>query len=263
MDSRNQQNIECLTKKIDSLNLLSPLELARALSLYIKTLNDNGVVSNVSAAYIDSYDGKTFHKRFSRQFGRMYEMFIRNGMGEDDRRKVFKAVARRIGRIPTNVKSMNWLYQVVVDESHSLLKQKGNLAIRQKIVADFRNAIKKYLHLTWELGFNEPSACAKTLARQHKIDKYIMSGDFPVILLPFMPDVEAEIRRNYEHYEMQDAWELLKGRYFNHRADFQNRALEIKSNFTRNIRNFSEYFDRMYIDTYYTFMLGKNNPQKQ
>ena len=60
---------------------------------------------------------------------------------------------------------------------------------------------------------------------------------------------------------MQDAWELLKGRYFNHKADFQNKALEIKSNFTKNIRNFSEYFDKMYLDTYYSLMLGKK-PQK-
>lgn len=261
MDSRNRQNIECLIKRVDGINLLSPIDLARVLSLYIKTLNDNGVVSNVSAAYIDNYDGKTFYKKFAKQFDRLHEMFLRNGMGEDDKRKVFKAVARRISRIPTTVKSMNWLNQVLIEETHSLLKQKNNLVIRQKIVADFRNAIKKYLHMTWELGFNEPSACVKTLAQQHKIDKYIMSGDFSVILLPFMPDVEAEIRRNYEHYEMQDAWELLKGRYFNHKADFQNKALEIKSNFTKNIRNFSEYFDKMYIDTYYSLMLGKK-PQK-
>ena len=261
MDSRNRQNIECLVKRLDSLDLLSPQDIARALSLYIKVLNDNGVVSNVSAAYIDNYDGKAFYKKFTSQFDRIHEMFLRNGMDEDDKRKVFKAVARRISRIPTTVKSMSWLNQVVVDEAHSVLKLKSNLAIRQKIVADFRNAIKKYLHLTWELGFNEPSACVKTLAQQHKIDKYIMSGDFSVILLPFMPDIEAEIRRNYEHYEMQDAWELLKGRYFNHKADFQNKALEIKSNFTKNIRNFSEYFDKMYLDTYYSLMLGKK-PQK-
>lgn len=262
MDSRNRQNIECLIERIDTFNLLTPLDLARTLSLYIKVMNDNGVVSNVSAAYIDSYDGKTFYKKFTKQFDRMYEMFLRNGMGEDDKRKVFKAVAKRASRIPKTVKSMSWLNQLVVDEAHSLLKQKNNLAIRQKIVGDFRTAIKKYLHLTWELGFNEPSACAKTLAQQHKIDKYIMSGDFSVILLPFMPDVEAEIRRNYEHYEMQDAWELLKGRYFNHKADFQNKALEIKSNFTKNIRNFSDYFDKMYIDTYYSLMLGKK-PKNQ
>lgn len=261
MDSRNRQNIECLVKKVDAINLLSPLDLARALSLYIKVMNDNGVVSNVSAAYIDNYDGRNFYKKFTKQFDRMYEMFLRNGMGEDDKRKVFKAVASRMNKIPTTVKAMAWLNQMVIDAAHSVLKLRNNLAIRQKIVGDFRNAVKKYLHLTWELGFNEPSACVKALAQQHKIDKYIMSGDFSVILLPFMPDIEAEIRRCYEHYEMQDAWEMLKGRYFNHKADWQNKALEIKSNFTKNIRNFSEYFDKMYIDTYYSLMLGKK-PQK-
>lgn len=257
MDSRNRQNIESLTKKVDGLSLLSPLELARALSLYIKVLNDNGVVSNVSAAYIDNYDGKNFYKKFTRQFDQMHEMFLRNSLDENDKRAVFKRVACRVQRIPTTVKFMTWLNRIVIEEAHSQLKQKNSLAVRQKIVEGFRNAIKKYLHLTWELGFNEPSACARSLAQHHKIDKYIMSGDFPVLLLPFMPDIEDEIRKNYEHYEMQDAWEVLKGRYFNHKADFQNKALEIKSNFTKNIRNFSEYFDKMYIDTYYNLMLGK------
>lgn len=262
MDSRNRQNIENLTKKVDGLSLLSPLELARALSLYIKVLNDNGVVSNVSAAYIDNYDGKSFYRKFSRHFDQMHEMFLKNGMGEDDKRKVFKKVAGRITHIPSTVKGMNWMRQVVIDESHAFLKMRGSMAIRQKIVEGFRTAIKKYLHLTWELGFNEPSLCAKFLAQHHKIDKYIMSGDFPVLLLPFLPEIEDEIRKNYEHYEMQDAWEVLKGRYFNHKAEFANKALEIKSNFTRNIRNFSEYFDKMYIDTYYNLMLGKKPQNK-
>ena len=257
MDSRNRQNIEGLVKKLDSLELLSPLDLARALSLYIKVLNDNGVVSNVSSAYIDNYDGKSIYRRFTRQFDTMHEMFLRNALGEDDKRKVFKRVAVRVHKLPTNKRTMEWLWRVVIEESHAVMKLNSNLEIRKKIVDAFREAIKKYLHLTWELGFNEPSECAKSLAQRHTIDKYIMSGDFPVILLPFMPDIEAEIRRCYENYEMRDAWEVLKGRYFNHKADYANKALEIKSNFTRNISNFSEYFDKMYTDIYYSLMLGK------
>ena len=72
-----------------------------------------------------------------------------------------------------------------------------------------------------------------------------------------MPEVEEAIRKNYEHYEMKDAWENLKGRYFNHKAEYANLATEIKSTFNRTIRNFSQYFDSLYTDTYYKMMLSR------
>ena len=79
----------------------------------------------------------------------------------------------------------------------------------------------------------------------------------PAVLLPFLPEVEETIRKNYEHYEMQDAWENLKGRYFNHKAEYANLATEIKSTFNRTIANFSRYFDDLYTNTYYKMMLSR------
>ena len=82
-----------------------------------------------------------------------------------------------------------------------------------------------------------------------------MSGDFPLLLLPFMPELAQKIRDCYEHYEMQDAWEVFKGRYYDHVGEYSAIAVEIKSTFNRTIPNFTDYFDRMYTDTYYKKML--------
>jgi hypothetical protein len=150
---------------------------------------------------------------------------------------------------------MQYLVKVVIDETRKVMKMNRLETARKNLISRFSNAVKKYLGLSFQLGFNEPSMCAKTLAEAHKIDKYRMSGDFSVILLPFLPELEKTIRNSYEHYEMQDAWELLKGRYFNHRDEYNNLAIEIKSSFKRSIPNFSEYFDRIYTDTYYKKML--------
>jgi hypothetical protein len=131
-------------------------------------------------------------------------------------------------------------------------------------VLKFKNAVKKYLNLTYSLGYNVPSQCVKMLATTHKLDKYVMSGDFPLMLLAFMPDLENVVRKSYEHYEMKDAWEVLNGRYFSCKSDYANLAMEIKTAFTRTIPNFTEYFDNMYTNTYYSMMLGKkkNNNAK-
>ena len=259
MATRDNPYIENLTRRIDEIPLLGPESLARVLPLYIKSMNDNSVVRNLSMAYIDGYDGKSMYRKFKRFYDRMYEMFLREGVGEAGRRTVFKGVARREFRVPKTMKEMEILSRKVYEEVRSFMRSEKLNEARQKLVVRFKNAVKKYLHLTWELGFNEPSACAKSLAQHHKIDKYVMSGDFPVILLPFLPDVEAEIKRCYEHYEMQDAWEMLKGRYFNHRAEYMTLAVEIKSTFNKTIPNFSDYFDGIYTDTYYNLMLERSN----
>lgn len=258
MDLRESQYVDNLVKRLDSESLISPEDIARLLPLYIKTLNDNGIVRNVSMAYISTYDGKSIYRRYGRFFNQMYEMFLRNGMDENDRRRVFKGVARRVKKVPTTMKGMQFLLRVVIEESHACIKRKKVLETRESLVTRFRNAVKKYLHLTYSLGFNVPSQCVKTLASTHRLDKYVMSGDFPVLLLPFMPDIEKAIRDSYEHYEMKDAWEVLNGRYFSCRSDYANLALEIKTAFTRTIPNFTEYFDNMYTNTYYSMMLGKN-----
>ena len=73
--------------------------------------------------------------------------------------------------------------------------------------------------------------------------------------MPFLPEIEESIQLNYEKYEMKDAWNMLKDRYFNQKDKYMNLAIEIKSVFAKNISNFSNYFDKMYSDTYYKLML--------
>ena len=150
---------------------------------------------------------------------------------------------------------------ILLNKTKNLRKKQRLLEARKSLVDRFSKAVKKYLHLTFSLGFNEPSACVKFLAERHTLDKYVMSGDFPVILLPFLPEVESAIRSAYEHYEMQDAWEVFKGRYFNHKDEYSTLAVEIKSAFNKSIPNFSDYFDRIYTDTYYKKMLEQQRKQ--
>ena len=263
MDTRNSQYADDLVAKLDGFSILNPVDLARVSALYIKVYNgNNGVVNNVSARYLDDYDGRAFYRKFSSQFDRLYDMFIRNGMDESDRRTVFKGVARSMDRIPTRKRDMERMFSLVVVESQKLLKLKKARAGRQVLVKRFKDAVKRYLHLTWELGFNVPSQCADYLVSTHRLDKYVLSGDFPLILLPFMPDLEKSIRGSYEKYAMTDTWDMLRERYFNHQGDYANMALEIKSEFNRTIPNFSDYFDSIYIDTYRNMMLSKGERGK-
>ena len=255
MATRDNPYIDNLLKRIDDKPILSPEDMSIVLPLYVKAMNNNSIVNNMSIAYIDNYDGKTVFKKFGKHLTQLYEMFIRNGVNEDGKREIFKIVAKAIHKFPKNVKEMRSFNTLVIQTTQKWLKSRKMKELRETLVARFKLAVKKYLHLTYSLGFNEPSACAKSLAQHHKIDKYIMSGDFPVLLLPFLPEVEAAIKDNYERYEMQDAWEMLKGRYFNHKEDFYTLALEIKSTFNVTIPNFSDYFDRIYTDTYYNMML--------
>lgn len=257
MATPSNQYIDTLFKRIDQLPIGTPEELARVLPLYIKASNDNGIVKTVSFAYIDNYDGQTFYKRFKKHLEQMSMVFSRNGLLSKDVRVVFKRVASRLPKIPTTMKGMDILKGIVFEEIHGLLRAKKLAEKREKLVSRFKVAVKHYLNMTYELGFNEPSACVKFLAENHKIDKYIMAGDFAVLLLPFLPEIEETIRKNYEHYEMQDAWENLKGRYFNHKAEYANLATEIKSTFNKTISNFSRYFDDLYTNTYYKIMLSR------
>ncbi len=257
MATSSNQYIDILFNKIDQLPIGTPEELARVLPLYIKASNDNGIVRNVSFAYIDNYDGRKFYRRFKKHLDQICAVFSRNGLLVNDIRTIFKRVAFREPKIPTTMKGMELLKGIVFEEIQGYLKGKKLAEKREKLVSRFKVAVKHYLNMAWELGFNEPSACAKFLAENHKIDKYIMAGDFAVLLLPFLPELEETIRKNYEHYEMQDAWENLKGRYFNHKAEYANLATEIKSTFNRTISNFSRYFDDLYTNTYYKLMLSR------
>lgn len=256
MPTRSSQYIDNLIVAVDNIPIMDSLSAARVLSLYIKVLNDDsGYVANISSKYIEDYDGRAFHKKWKRHFDQMYEMFLKNSINESERRAIFKNVARRVHRIPNTAPEMKSLACVVIEETKKNLKSRRLAEVREALVAKFKGAVKKYLNLTFTLGYNEPSLCMLTLARQHKIDKYIMSGDFPIILLPFLPELEAEIRAAYEHYEMKDAWEVLCGRYFNHKAEYATLALEIKSTFNKSIQNFSQYFDTIYTNTYYKLKL--------
>lgn len=257
MPTRKSQYIDNLLARIDQLPVGSPEELARVLPLYIKATNDNGVVRNVSFAYIDGYDGRKVYRRFTRQFDLIHSVFQRSGLGTRDIRTVFKRVALRELHFPTTVKGMDILKGMVYEETQKWLTARKLAERREKLVSQFKKAVKKYLGMTYELGFNEPSACAKSLAETHKIDKYIMAGDFAVMLLPFMPELEDAIRRSYEHYEMQDAWQNLKGRYFDHKSEWYAVATEIKSTFNRTVSNFTRYFDDLYTNTYYKLMLSR------
>ena len=257
MPTRKSQYIDNLLARIDQLPVGSPEELARVLPLYIKATNDNGVVRNVSFAYIDNYDGRKIYSRFTRHFDGIHAVFRRSNFTSRDIRTVFKRVALRELKFPTTVKGMDVLKGMVYEESQKWLKFRSLAERREKLVSQFKRAVKKYLGMTYELGFNEPSACARSLIESHKMDKYIMSGDFAVILLPFMPELEEELRRSYEHYEMQDAWQNLKGRYFDHKAEYATIATEIKSTFNRTVGNFTRYFDDLYTNTYYRMMLSR------
>ena len=257
MGIRSNQYTDNLLGEIDKLPVGVSAEQARALALYIKAYNDNGLLRNVSLAYIDGYTGVAFYKKFKRYFDQFQALFSKNLLEGDDIRRVFKRVASRLVRIPTSMKGMDVLKGILFEETQHLLKNRHLVTQRQRLVGRFKLAVKHYLNLTYELGFNEPSACVKYLAENHKLDKYVLAGDFPVMLLPFMPEIEDLIRKNYEHYEMQDAWELLKGRYFNHRAEYATQAVEIKSTFNRPIGNFSRYFDDLYTNTYYKLMLSR------
>ena len=255
MATRENPYIENLAKKLMEFQLLSPTDVARVLPLYIKLFNDNGPVRNISLAYMEDYDGKKMYRKFRRHFDQLYQMFLKNAVTVEDRQAVFRKVAERISHVPTTVKGMQHLVGVVMEETRNLKKRQRLVEARKSLVDRFSKAVKKYLHLTYTLGYNEPSACVKALAEKHTLDKYVMSGDFPVILLPFLPDIENTIKRCYEHYEMKDAWELFRGRYFNHKDEYSTLAVEIKSAFNKSIPNFSDYFDRIYTDTYYKKML--------
>ena len=255
MATRENPYIDNMERRLKGYQLLSPSDVARVLPLYIKLFNDNGVVKNVSVAYMDNYDGKSIYKKFKRHFDQIYGMFLRNAITVEDRQTVFRKVADRISKVPTTVKGMQGLVGLVVDETRKLKKKQRLVNARKSLVDRFSNAVKKYLHLTYTLGFNEPSECVKSLAERHTLDKYVMSGDFPVILLPFLPEVEGVIRKCYENSDLQDAWEVFRGRYFNHKEEYSTLAVEIKSAFNKSIPNFSDYFDRIYTDTYYKKML--------
>ena len=264
MGTKNSQYADALVAKLDGFSVLNPVDLARVAALYIKVYNgNNGVVNNVSARYLDDYDGRSFYVKFRPQFDRLHDMFLRNGMDESDRRNVFKAVARSMDKIPTRKRDMERMFSLVVAESQNLLRTKKMRTARQELVRKFKEAVKRYLHLTWELGFNVPSQCADYLVSTHRLDKYVLSGDFPLILLPFMPDLEKSIRGSYEKYAMTDTWDMLRERYFNHQGDYANMALEIKSEFNRTIPNFSDYFDSIYIDTYRNMMLSKEGERNK
>ena len=210
MATPSNQYIDMLFNKIDQLPIGTPEELARVLPLYIKAINDNGIVKNVSFAYIDNYDGRKFYKKFKKHLDQISLVFSKNGLLGKDVRVVFKKVAFRSPRIPTTMKGMEILKGIVFEEIQGFIRSRKLAEKREKLVSRFKIAVKHYLNMTYELGFNEPSACVKFLAENHKIDKYIMAGDFAVLLLPFLPELEETIRKNYEHYEMQDAPELAR-----------------------------------------------------
>lgn len=262
MSSRKQYSVirnplftDRMVEKVDGFGLGTSLEIARALALYIKILGNDGMLNCVSMSYIDFYDGKRFYAKFNKWFDKMFEYFERNNFTDKEIRNVLKRSARQSFAIPTRVNDMKKLHHLIMFESSEWLMKRRRLDARKGILDKFKLGIKKYLHLTYELGYNEPSLCALTLAKTHKIDKYIMSGDFPLILLPFLPEIEESIQLNYEKYEMKDAWNMLKDRYFNQKDKYMNLAIEIKSVFAKNIGNFSNYFDKMYSDTYYKLML--------
>lgn len=263
MATVNHQNIDDLERRIDGIPILSPQNISRVLPLYIRVRNDRGILNTVSAAYIDNYDGSSVYKRFRKFFDQMYETFLRNAMNEDDIRAIFRKIAVRENRFPTNVTGMKTLMGMVYEETHARMKYKKLAEGRMKLMEKFKSAVKKYLHLTYSLGFNVPSECAKYLASNHRIDKYMMSGEFPVILLPFMPEIEKAISTAYDKYEMGDAKEIIDGRYFNHRDEWSTIAVEIKSVLPKTISNFSDYFDRIYIDTYYNMMLKRQMDGKK
>ena len=262
MDTRGSQYIDNLLAKVGELPVLSPTDLSKVLPLYMKVYGNNGVVNNVSFAYISTYDGKTVYRKFKAKFDRMYEMFLKNALTPESRHAILRSVAKRVHKLPVTMKDMDYLFRVVVEESNAHIRSRRLMEARKALVSRFSSAVKKYLKMTFDLGFNEPSACVKHLAQTHKIDKYIMSGDFPVILLPFLPEVEETIRSSYENYGMADAWELLKGRYFDHKGQYMALAVEIKSTFNRRISNFSDYLDGIYTDTYYNLMLGKKKKKR-
>ena len=255
MDTRESQNTDVLSDAIRRKNILSPNDIAVVLPLYIKVRNDNGILKNVSIAYVDSYNGNRVYRKFGRFFDQMHEMFLKNGVSEQDRHAIFRRIAMRVSRFPSKICEMKRLMELTICETHEFLKERKLAQARQALVDRFKDAVKKYMRLTYSLGFNEPSACARFLVERHRIDKYIMSGDFSPILLPFMPELEKYIRDSYENYEMKDAWEIIDGRYFRHRQEYGNMALEIKSRFNKSITNFSDYFDKIYTDIYYRKML--------
>ena len=255
MDTRNRQNIDGLEQRIDEIPLLSPEQYANVIPLYVKIRNNQGVVNNISLSYIDSYNGAKTHQKFMRHFQQIHEMFLKNGLEENARRNILKTVTSRMSRFPTTVKGMRNLVDLIVQETHTQMKVRRLKEARAGLLEKFKTAIKKYLHLTYALGFNVPSECAMHLISTHRIDKHIMSGEFPVMLLPFLPEIEAALKKAYEHYEMKDAWEILNGRYFSHRDEWSTIAIEVKNMLPRNIGNFSDYFDKIYTDTYYNLML--------
>ena len=250
MDIRREQFSDNLLKAVGQIDLSTPTDLVRALVLYTRIMNDQGVVNTISLEYVQNYDGKAKYKQFKKYFDQQYDMFNRNGMTHEDKHSILLNVARRLPKSPENVKDMKRVSEMVIEEMQKRIKFNKSRELRANLISKFKIAIKKYMNLTYMLGYNEPSLCVKNLATSHKIDKYMLSGDFSPILLPFLPDIENIIRESYENYEMKDSWEMLKGRYFNHKSDYMTLATEIKALFTPNIRNFSDYIDNLYTDKY-------------
>jgi hypothetical protein len=262
MDTRNHQNTDNLLKRIDEMPILSPKDIARVLALYIKVLHDLGVVSNVSLKYIEDYDGGAFHRKFRRHFDQMNELFLRNAIDEDGRRTVLRRSAKRALCLPRNAAEMKWLSGVVMSETNVLRREIRLRSARKTLVDRFKTAVKKYLHLTWQTGFSVPSECVRSLVDRHELDKYVLSGDFSVLLLPFLPEIEGRIRKVYERSQIQDAWEIFKGRYYDHQEQFHTMAVEIKAEFHKIVGNFSDYFDELYTNVYYNLMIGKRKAEK-
>ena len=258
MATSENQNIDAIIKKIDDIKLVDINSIARVIPLYHKAYNNNGVLNGISFYYIEHYNGESFLNRFKKFFEPMYEMFLLNGITEEERKIILKTASKKIKRIPQNLKEMRSLYEVVIASTHALIKDKTVKEAKKNIVGRFRQALTKYMSLTYKMGFNAPSECAKMLAKTHRIDRYIMSGEFSLMLLPFLPEVENEIRKSYEHYELTDSWENLKGSYFDNIGQYRNLSLEIKKLFTQNIPNFSEYIDRIYTDKFKNLMLKGN-----
>ena len=148
MATPSNQYIDMLFNKIDQLPIGTPQELARILPLYIKAINDNGIVKNVSFAYIDNYDGRKFYKKFKKHFDQISLVFSKNGLLGKDVRVVFKKVAFRSPRIPTTMKGMEILKGIVFEEIQGFLRSKKLAEKREKLVSRFKIAVKHYLNMT-------------------------------------------------------------------------------------------------------------------
>lgn len=257
MDAR--QCARTLTELIDQFPIGSGRDLARALALYtlvwqrVRMDRDGHEVVGVSRAYVLNYSPTKLYRRFSRHFDQFHATFEANHLSPDEQRAVLRRLGREIVQLSgsTTVRDFQRVRTAFFAQVRTQLGQRRQTQLRANLLSKFRLAVKKYLRLTSDLGFQLPSEALSWLIRSHQFHAKVLTGQFSLVLLPLLPDAEASVRAEYERYRADPtAWAALKEMYYDRLPAWQTLAIEVKAAFREPLASFSDYFDDLYRRTY-------------